>query len=252
MIPNTLHFIFGLTPNFGDRPFGLIHYYAIYSAVKRIKPSNAYLYYTYAPENNMCWEDVQKYVTLVKIDAPTRIYGNQLTHYAHKSDVLRLQILKEQGGIYLDCDTFTVRSLDKLLDCPCVLGRQGIRGLCNAVIMAEPNSEFINRWLGSYKSFDEKDWDYQSVVFPLHLAEENPTLLHIEPASSFFYPMHTELDLIYEKDVSSQLYTSSYILHLWEHAAWDNYIRSGDFIFEKNTYTTLLSDLLNMYWNDGK
>jgi mannosyltransferase OCH1-like enzyme len=44
--------------------------------------------------------------------------GRPLYHVAHKADVVRLQALKETGGIYLDLDTISVKTIDRLLDHP--------------------------------------------------------------------------------------------------------------------------------------
>ena len=64
-------------------------------------------------------------VTLVSIVAPEEEFGNPLTHVAHKADVVRLEKIIEHGGIYLDSDVVVQRSLDDLLDFPCVMGQEG-------------------------------------------------------------------------------------------------------------------------------
>ena len=48
---------------------------------------------------------------LRRVEVPLHIHGRPLRHHAHQADVLRLQILLEQGGIYLDMDTIVVRPL---------------------------------------------------------------------------------------------------------------------------------------------
>lgn len=39
----------------------------------------------------------------------TEVFGNPVWHYAHKADVIRLEALKEFGGIYLDVDVLVTR-----------------------------------------------------------------------------------------------------------------------------------------------
>ena len=39
-------------------------------------------------------------------------------------------------------------------------------GLCNAVIFAKPQSEFLQLWLLNYKSFNKEQWDVHSVYLP--------------------------------------------------------------------------------------
>jgi len=44
----------------------------------------------------------KEFVTLNQVQAPTEIFGRKIYHCAHRSDVLRLTMLKEHGGIYMD------------------------------------------------------------------------------------------------------------------------------------------------------
>ena len=117
------------------------------------------------------------------------IYGNNLYHYAHQSDVIRLQKLCKYGGIYLDIDTICLRSFKDLRNNKFVLGIQPnkagtqIYGLCNAVMLSEKNSEFALKWIDEYTTFRSKGrdthWDEHSVIIPLKLAYNNPTLVTI-------------------------------------------------------------------------
>ena len=69
---------------------------------------------------------------------------------AHRADVLRLQLLIEHGGVYLDLDFLVLKPLSPLLHGPkdFVIGREGatsdggFHGLCNAVLLAKPNASF--------------------------------------------------------------------------------------------------------------
>jgi hypothetical protein len=47
----------------------------------------------------------------------TEIFGRPVTqHMAHKSDVIRLEIMMNQGGIYLDSDMFVLKPFDAMLE----------------------------------------------------------------------------------------------------------------------------------------
>ena len=52
--------------------------------------------------------------TPVHVVPPTAIYGRPLVRAVVRSDVLRLQLLLERGGAYVDNDVFAVRPLDEL------------------------------------------------------------------------------------------------------------------------------------------
>lgn len=68
---------------------------------------------------------------------------------SHLKDVVRLQILHEEGGIYSDLDVLWLRHPWFLMDYRVVIGYQAkaYRTLCNAVMMAEPGHEAIKDYL---------------------------------------------------------------------------------------------------------
>ena len=108
--------VFGLSDDFGNKPFHLIHNIAIKSAHNIIKPDKIFLYCKYEPENNKYWNEIKSIVEIVKVEPVSEIFGNQIEHCAHKTDILRLEKLIEIGGIYLDCDTICINSFDNLLN----------------------------------------------------------------------------------------------------------------------------------------
>ena len=87
-IPNDIHMVYGLSPNFGwdaydrydgilDRtipraaadPFNLTRYLTVKSAWDVNKPDNIYFYYVHKPYGEL-WEKVQKYITPIQIEKP--------------------------------------------------------------------------------------------------------------------------------------------------------------------------------------
>ena len=191
IIPKLVHFIFGLSPDFGKRRFSYIHYLAIITAWKQLLPELIYFHYEFEPSGQW-WEKAKQFVTLYKVKAPDTIFGNPLVSYQHKADVLRLEILKNMGGIYLDIDVITLNSFDDLLVHKTVMGIEPSVGLCNAVILAEKNSDFINEWYYQYKNFTDKIWNYHSIQVPLIVAKKMRGEIHIEKYSSFFYPFYKD------------------------------------------------------------
>jgi hypothetical protein len=257
MIPGIFHFIFGMSPDFGGKPFSLVHYLAIRSAIDVNQPKTVFFHYQYEPKGEW-WEKIKPFLTLNQIEAPQSIFGNRLYHVAHQSDVVRLQMLQKHGGIYLDLDTICVKPLSPFLDASFVIGQQfkpkyvfydhhllrlltGLRrmnaeafrgakveGLCNAVMLSEPNSEFVNRWLNSYHSFRSKGrdqyWGEHSVFLPQRLADENPGLLTIAGPYAFHYPVYNRLGMTYLFK-KKRYFSKAYVHHLWESHSWDKYLR---------------------------
>jgi hypothetical protein len=217
MIPNLIHFCFGFAP----RPtFGFLEYLAVRSALEINQPQRIYLHY----RHESCgpwWELTKKLVVLRQVEPPTQIFGRPLWHYAHQCDVLRLSVLRRYGGIYLDIDTLCVRPFADLLGNACVMGRQPGRGLCNAVILSEPEGKFVRGWLESYRSFrsvgHDAYWDEHSVVVPAQLARQARWRESITTcdASAFFFPLWNNMEALFESD-RADLFARSYCIHYWE------------------------------------
>ena len=178
--------------------------------------------------------------------------GQPLYHVAHKADVVRLQALKETGGIYLDLDTISVKPLTSLLDHSFVIGQElkasldpknwrqrlklklglkrakrGSTGLCNAVLLSEKNSDFVNLWLEEYKTFRSKGrdkyWNEHSVQVPEKLGKQHPDLIMKLEFYAFHYPLYDAYGLraMFEE---VHEFPQAYLHHLWESFSWDNYL----------------------------
>ncbi len=270
MIPNILHFVFGMAPDFGGKPFSLAHYLSVKSAVELNKPDAAYFHYQFEPEGEW-WQKARPLLTLNKIIAPDSFMGKPLFHVAHKADVVRLQALKETGGIYLDLDTISVKPLTGLLNHSFAIGqelktaylpknwRQRLKsklglikknnnastGLCNAVLLAEKNSEFVNLWLNEYRSFRSKGrdkyWNEHSVLVPEKLAAAHPEKVTQPGPYAFHYPLYDKAGLKSMFEETTE-FTGAYLHHLWESFSWDKYLcelTTEDIISKDTTYNLI-------------
>lgn len=204
-IPNTIHFIFGMDEQFGGKPFSYIHYLAVRSALAVNKPDQVVLHYAFEPHTEW-WEAVKPYVVLDRVRPPLEVFGKPLRHFAHRSDILRLEILRSEGGIYLDADVFCIRPLAQLRHHSLVMGVELNQGLCNAVILSEPNAPFLDLWIESYRDFDQELWNYHSVLLPYRLAQAYPHLINVVDEYAFFFPL-------YDDPLSSLLWNSHVPLH---------------------------------------
>ena len=235
MIPKIVHMVFGLSDDFGNKPFHLIHNIAIKSAHNIIKPDKIFLYCKYEPENNKYWNEIKSIVEIVKVEPVSEIFGNQIEHCAHKTDILRLEKLIEIGGIYLDCDTICINSFDNLLNNNFVMGKQDDWGLCNAIMLSEKNSQFGRLWYDNYKTFDKTKWDEHSVVLPKKLAEENPSFITILSTEKFFQPNPANWKSIFNDFVDK---SNDYAMHLWESMGWDEQHKFIDEEWIRNSNST--------------
>lgn len=234
-IPKILHFCFGLDRYFGGKPWSLVHFVCVKSAIERIKPTQAFIYYEHEPSGPW-WQLSRRMLTPIPIQAPRAIFGNALRHPAHRADVVRLEALIRHGGIYLDADVLVHESFDPLLGNSVVLGAEGINneggGLGNAVILAEPGAPFLRRWHEEYRWFRSKGgdqyWCEHSVFVPHTLSKSHPDEITILPHTAFFWPPCTteHLELIYGSDESNSPAERGLLAnHLWETAAWKKHLR---------------------------
>ena len=231
MIPNIFHFCFIIEKDSDSMPFSLVHYIAIKSAYEVNKPDVINFYYNEEPKGEW-WERAKDYLSLIQIEPPEEIFGNKLYHPAHKCDIIRLRVLIEHGGIYLDMDTICKKPFTDLLKYNFVMGKQGKwrrMGLGNSVMLSEKNSEFAKEWLKAYKTFrskgKDKYWAEHSIAYPLKLAKKLKDKIHIVKYNRFHYPLYYPLSLK-RLFVFCNDYEEAYCHHLWQGASWEKYLKN--------------------------
>jgi len=242
-IPRIFHFVFGLRPQ--REPFHLAYYLCLASCIQLNRPDRVYFHYHHEPYGRY-WDLIKEKLTLEKVepvefisrfDYEDKFIQKHLT-YAHHADFIRLEKLLEHGGVYADIDTLFLHPYpDSLFDNPCVLGREDpIRcqqtgalkdSLCNALIMAEPDSEFCCRWLDGMKDAFDGSWSNHSTVLPQQISEAHPETIHIEPPRSFYGFMWTSEDLRRLFEECETDLQNMYSIHLWSHLWWSR--RRRDF-----------------------
>ena len=249
-IPRIVHFTWGLK---GDGEFNFALYLAIRAALMSIQPVVVKLHYTTIARDNTWFRKLEPNITLVYhdpakyLDAAGFGAGGHRKNWdvAHIADILRLQILQTEGGIYLDSDAYALRSFDTVLQGArdTVMAHEGGNrfGLANAVIVSKKGAQFINRWLDAYFEFDEQDWNYHSVVLPKKLASEYPNELCALSPTAFFWPLWTESHIDYMHKILSRveaeevkakvarhgggLYEDQLVYHAWNHGSYEQYVK---------------------------
>lgn len=255
MIPKVIHYNFGLDPFFCKKPFAYFHYLNVLSA-RRINPDYTInLYYHYKPDH-LYFDKLSDICNLIKIEDLEIYDKNKFAYTEHLSDFLRLTLLNQIGGIYLDIDTICVKSFDDLLHHKFVMGYEMARpnyikdeiliGLGNSTMMSEQRSKFSQLWLDDYETNYNGDWNFNSVKRPLALSSEYPDLIHIEPKDSFFkYPWdHVGKLQLFEEELDVN---DCYSLHLWECTNYSILASYTPSIIQntKNTVTNIYKQFLS-------
>jgi len=217
-IPKIVHFIFGYKVT--EVPvFSFTNYIAVASARAVLRPEVVMIHCLQEPVG-FFWELVRPHVRLVRGREITDIFGNEITHYAHKADIVRLEALLQFGGIYLDIDVVVLKPMDSLLNYETVMGEEGEDGrvgLCNAVILAAPESRFVTKWYEAYKTFNREQWNYHSVVFPKELAKKYPELIEQRMYKTFHWPLWDEAGIKLMMDSYEYDYADNFAVHVWNH-----------------------------------
>ncbi len=261
LVPNLVHFIF-----LGDyTPFNFLHSLAILSAHHRLNPDEIIVHGRREPVESIWWERIKPLVTFEPVEPVREFRGRRIYAYQHQSDVIRLEQLIERGGIYLDIDVLTLRSLDPLRRYSCVIGgecylegREGtyssdprdFASVTNAVIMAAPESPFLREWYERMEIGD--DWAHHAVVTPHELILERPELAHVEPVESFM-PFSFREDFVFADLPSEERallletrFGASYTAHLWETIWGLRYLHTIDpdyLATQENLFVDLVGDL---------
>lgn len=212
-IPKIVHYVW---VNKEPAPLPIFAYVSVEATLEVVKPDAIYFHAHTQPIGEW-WERIKDSVTLKVIaQIPTSIFGRPIEVREHVADVVRLEVIREYGGIYMDLDIIPLKSFDSYLQNDMVLGEENKNLLCNALIMAKSNSFFLQKWYESYVSFDDKDWNGHSVVMPGRLANTYPDQIYVVPKKNLFDPDYSQVKELFESviDVSDNI-----AIHLWNHAA---------------------------------
>ncbi|MBM6954603.1 hypothetical protein H5971_02840 [Lactobacillus coleohominis] len=142
--------------------------------------------------------------------------------YAYVSDVARLDILNQYGGIYLDADTVIKKDLDDLLDCHAFFGMMYNNVLSAGIIATEKDNVFIKSFLESYNSYNRE------MLLNETLPATNNELLTMDALN--YYP---DFKLVNKKQVLSD----NTVIYPKEYFTYPTFFSENDYadqLFEKS------------------
>ncbi|TQV95931.1 glycosyl transferase [Cordyceps javanica] len=178
-IPNTAHYVYILANVTGDFSFAFSEVLSIYATWRYWQPDAIYLH-TNAPAEALerarsgaagKWTRLLFQVPNLRIAAvtvPTHAgNGKAITLMEHKSDFVRVQAVREYGGVYLDFDVHPLRDVRTLRESgfSAVAGRQA--GDSNAevnsgVFMSRPHSRMMELWSEGINAAFTGEWSAHS------------------------------------------------------------------------------------------
>lgn len=232
MIPRQCFFIY-LHDDRNEMPLNINHYLCVKSqiVVNKVKaiiltnePDSLYKFPWMIKLLNEFDEQIEiRYQSRV-----TNYKGNTLVNPTQESDLIRLQTLYNEGGLYCDLDVMAVSPLpQELFDSPIAIqapepSKLPEHGLGSAVMMAPAKSSWIGRLLSQYDEYDKniKLGLYEQIIYkPYRLSKRYPTEVGLLD-SILFYPYfyyYEDCEKLFFLDRLKGLESKeSFMLHLWE------------------------------------
>ena len=233
-VPNIVHYTW-FTKS-ANKPFQFHHMLSVLSVDKYLKPDAIY-FHTNQPPTGEYWNrstGAQNFHVIHRQPNYT-VWGARIKGAKFEtsiSNVERLKIVTEYGGIYMDLDYIALKSFDPLRKYACTLGYESdANKVCGGLIICTRESPFLALWLNAFvDDYRAGVWAYNTGEVPARLARKYPQLVHIEERS-----LHRPN---YKHDELGQLLArstwwnrdDSYGVHLW-YRLWKKYLRSNNLSF---------------------
>ena len=220
-VPRIVHLL-----QIGDN-MKFLHWLAVMSAIKFIR-ADLVMVHVGGPQTT-CWaERIQAHPLVVfrqlsDLLIPTELNGVKISELAHRADFLRLTMLWQYGGVYMDFDALITKSFDPLMNQEAVVSYQITQELGNGLMVTRPRSCFICGYAKrACHNFDGK-WTSHSVTtlttmmkFERHLFPGVKVLTFREGFFPFCYTP-SYLDRLFNWDIEQAQFTLDqvYALHLY-------------------------------------
>lgn len=121
--------------------------------------------------------------------------------FAHQADFIRMSVLKDYGGIYLDYDTLVIEPLDSIFSLlekyECVFVKQNNEKICNGFLSCRKGSNIMNKWyeqmmnvLKIYGSAISWEAIGNDIINPLYESYENKNDILLLNGLDTIYPIN--------------------------------------------------------------
>lgn len=181
IVPNVIHFL-----RLKQRNFSFVDAVCVLSAFKNHRPDKIMFHTNVDDFLGPYWEKVKNTPGIVyeirNVTIPAKIFGQKFSkvfHIWHASDVTRIRILMEHGGIFLDNDIYVVQNLNKFRKFEMAIGWDDDQCIGTQVLIANKNARFLGLWLKSYREYYADRWYYNAGCKPTEeLLYKRPELVH--------------------------------------------------------------------------
>jgi hypothetical protein len=181
IVPNYVHFIF-----FEQSYITYVTAVCVLAAFQNQRPEKIFFHTNVEEFTGPHWLKIRDTLGSVlhirHIDMPTAIFGQKLRREWlpwHAGDVTRIRVLMQYGGIFLDNDSYIVRSLDVFRKYEMTVGITDFEYLGSQVLIAHKDARFLKLWLESYRIYHPEDWYMNAGEKPMReILAYKPELVH--------------------------------------------------------------------------
>ncbi|XP_071111010.1 uncharacterized protein [Haliotis cracherodii] len=228
LVPKIVYYV-----SLGIKEPTFLHYISFLSAKKFVEPWGIYVVSDVAMGGHWWNKAVKELgVRVIYRHPPRRLNNVTVKHRTHMSDIIRLQLLLANGGVYLDLDMVVLQSLDPLRVHDITLGLlDNGTGMGNAFIAAKRHSPFITRWYKDYKKYTISPYNANSMAKAKQLWLENPSTVNLE-SKRLYNPNWFERDAMFNK--SNFNWRHNYAMHIWMDTPSVSFPKSPDDIKKLN------------------
>ncbi len=221
IVPNYVHFL-----RYGDqlRNVNFMDAVCILSAFKNQIPDKIFFHTNLPQFEGKYWEALLKVpkfndtIEFVYIEPVESIFGQRLHNWYklwHGSDILRIDILKRFGGIFIDNDVYVVKKMDEFRKFEMVVEIADFKSFGTMTLVAHKDARFLRLWLDSYKQYYGHLWYYNAGEKPkIEILNVRPELVHDAHDKFGVRDLRPELFIQKWKDWKSQFTIHTLIRHL--------------------------------------
>jgi hypothetical protein len=219
IVPNIVHFLF-----FGISELSFVDAVCVLAAFKNQHPETIYFHTDVEKFTGHYWEKLKSTpgltIKILKVTLPDKIFGQKFStayHRWHAGDVLRIKILMQYGGIFLDNDSYVVKSLDKFRKYEMTLGWPEGQYLGTQVLVAHKDARFLRLWLETYRQYYPDRWYFNAGEKPTReVLWFKPELVH---RVKTLFGVHGLSDELYRTESWSE-WRDYYAIHLLIRHRW--------------------------------
>lgn len=154
-VPNVVHFVSPRTTTTKPRPVDVWTYLAVLSAAVNAEPDEIRWHHGGGGGGGHLLEGAWWECTRQLVVPLERIFneGADLIDDAHRADAAGIEVLIEEGGVYLNTDALVLRSFEPLRAREVVtLATDGFNSSALGVVVAPAGAAFLRRWWAAYQA----------------------------------------------------------------------------------------------------